>query len=101
MLKKCVICGAVFDAQGNAKTCGDACRDKKNKAYIRAYDRARKQTPERKAYERAYKQTPEYKAYERAYKQTASRTARLLAMAATADALRIGVTKLTEANNVQ
>ena len=71
MLKQCDQCGRVFDARPPAKRCSKECR----KAYERACNFARKQTPEYKAYDRAYKQTPEYKAYERARNQTPERKA--------------------------
>jgi predicted nucleic acid-binding Zn-ribbon protein len=126
MLKKCVICGAVFDARNGAKACAGACRKvlpriykqtPEYKARERARKHARAQTPEYKAqaasrnrvrrqkpeyraymrdYLRTYKQTPKYRAYCSASWRRASTTRRVLAMAAAADAVRIGFAQLTD-----
>lgn len=109
MLKKCDVCGTVFDGRPVAKRCSAECRraykdaynrayrqTPEHKAYERAYARARRQTPERKAYERAYKQTPEYKAYDRALHRRAKTTRRLIRMAAMADVVRDAASKVLD-----
>jgi hypothetical protein len=46
------------------------------KAYLKAYDEARNQTPERKAYDEARNQTPERKAYMKDYIRAYQRSRR-------------------------
>ena len=51
----------------NKQRSGNICED------MKAYERTRRQTPERKAWLKAYAHTPEQKAYERTRRQTPER----------------------------
>lgn len=67
MLKTCSVCGAEFNALGNAKTCSVRCGMEKYKAATRAYARSEKRKAAQRTHERKYRRSEKGKAATRAY----------------------------------